>query len=104
MQEALTNVRRHAGPSASATVTVAVADGALHVLVENDGPVADVVGEGNGIPGMRERATALGGTLDAGPRPRGGFTVEAQLPLPESTSSESPSSESTSSESTGETS
>jgi len=38
-------------------------------------------GTGSGIAGMTERATALGGTLEAGPRPGGGFTVRARLPL-----------------------
>jgi signal transduction histidine kinase len=83
-QEALTNVRRHAGPSATATVTIGYRPDALTVRVEDDGPGGspglDYESAGNGIAGMRARATALGGTLTAGPRPAGGFRVEARLP------------------------
>ena len=43
---------------------------------------SDGEGGGNGIPGMRERAGALGGTLDASPRSSGGFRVRARIPLP----------------------
>src|SRR6266508_2971190 len=71
VQEALTNVARHAGP-ASATVRVAYGDDDLTVQVDDGG---------HGIPGMRERAAALGGRLRAGPRPGGGFQVLASLPL-----------------------
>jgi signal transduction histidine kinase len=86
VQEALTNVRRHAG-RASATVLVGYGDGELTVRVDDDGTGTAPAGPpepggGNGIPGMRERAAALGGTLTAGPRPGGGFRVEAHLPLP----------------------
>ncbi|HEX6500021.1 MAG TPA: sensor histidine kinase [Micromonosporaceae bacterium] len=87
VQEALTNVRRHAGPEAPATVIVDYRDAALWVRVENDGPLGptppDGDGSGAGIVGMRERAEALGGTLTAGPRPGGGFLVEARLPVGE---------------------
>jgi signal transduction histidine kinase len=84
-QEALTNVRRHAGPGARATVTIGYQPGALTVRVDDDGrggpaPEADA---GNGIAGMRARASALGGTLTVGPGPHGGFRVEARLPSPE---------------------
>jgi signal transduction histidine kinase len=84
-QEALTNVRRHAGPGARATVTIGYQPGALTVRVDDDGrgaPTPDT-DAGNGIAGMRARATALGGTLSAGPGPHGGFRVEARLPSPE---------------------
>ena len=82
VQEALTNVARHAGP-ASATVRVAYGDDDLTVQVDDDGrgPGGGASGGGNGIPGMRERAAALGGRLRAGPRPGGGFQVLASLPL-----------------------
>ena len=83
MQESLTNVVRHAGAS-SATVTVAADGDTLLVEVTDDGPGAPGAGNGNGtrqgIVGMRERARALGGTLEAGPRPEGGFRVSARLP------------------------
>jgi signal transduction histidine kinase len=88
VQEALTNVRRHAGPAAKATVRLRYGDRDLTVQVEDDGGrrVADrsSVGGGNGIPGMRERATALGGQLETGPRLGGGFSVRARLPLEDS--------------------
>jgi signal transduction histidine kinase len=82
-QEALTNVTRHAG-GAAVTVLVGYGDDALTVQVDDDGPgsVANSGGSGRGITGMRERAAALGGRLDAGPRPGGGFRVRAWLPLP----------------------
>ena len=86
-QEALTNVVRHAG-GATATVRVTYADDAVTVEVNDDGTGASVAvpdgsggGSGNGITGMRERAVALGGQLDAGPRAGGGFRVRAWLPL-----------------------
>jgi signal transduction histidine kinase len=82
-QEALTNVTRHA-VDASATVRVAYGDEDLTVQVVDDGrgaPTLPAPGAGSGIAGMRERAAALGGQLDAGPRPGGGFRVRARLPL-----------------------
>jgi signal transduction histidine kinase len=78
-QEALTNVRRHAGPAAKATVTIGYQPEGLSVVVEDDGPGA-AEADGNGIAGMRARATALGGELTAGPGPAGGFRIEARLP------------------------
>ncbi|HEX2772859.1 MAG TPA: sensor histidine kinase [Micromonosporaceae bacterium] len=95
VQEALTNVRRHAGPHATATVTLRYDDDALVVTVVDDGrgghsgePAAagngarDGAGNGagSGIAGMRARAESLGGTLVAGPAPEGGFRVDARLP------------------------
>jgi signal transduction histidine kinase len=81
-QEALTNVARHAG-TASATVRVAYRPDDLVVEVDDDGTAPAVVVAGNGITGMRERATALGGTLTAAPRAGGGFRVRAWFPLGE---------------------
>ena len=84
VQEALTNVSRHAG-GAAARVRVDYTGGALVVQVDDDGtadPDAPPV-PGTGLLGMRERVAALGGVLRAGPRPEGGFTVRAELPLEE---------------------
>jgi signal transduction histidine kinase len=85
VQESLTNVVRHAG-RVPATVGLRQDGGCLHVDVVNDGgpaPAAFGEGTGAGLAGMRERAAALGGTLDAGPRPGGGFAVRARLPVAE---------------------
>ncbi|MDF5757741.1 sensor histidine kinase [Spongiactinospora sp. TRM90649] len=79
VQEALTNVSRHSGVT-TATVRIGRADGELRIVVEDEGSGAPAV-PGYGITGMRERATALGGTLDAGPAPDGGFRVSARIPI-----------------------
>jgi signal transduction histidine kinase len=82
VQESLTNVVRHAG-RASATVTLRHEHGHLLVDVVNDSGSAHAAfgdGAGAGLTGMRERAAALGGTLEAGARPGGGFRVHAELP------------------------
>ncbi|MFC9112804.1 sensor histidine kinase [Streptomyces sp. NPDC057092] len=81
VQEALTNVVRHSG-SREARVRIRHGEGRLRLLVDDDGPAtgADAGGGGNGLAGMRERAAALGGTIEAGPRPDGGFRVLALLP------------------------
>ncbi|MER6493730.1 sensor histidine kinase [Streptomyces griseorubiginosus] len=82
VQEALTNVVRHSG-SRHARVRLDHDQDALRLRVDDDGPAtgADAGGSGNGLAGMRERAAALGGTIEAGPRPDGGFRVLAVLPL-----------------------
>jgi signal transduction histidine kinase len=82
VQEALTNVRRHAGSGASASVTVDYEPEQVRIAVADDGTggPAGPTEAGNGIAGMRARAAALGGTLTAGPNPGGGFRVEATLP------------------------
>jgi len=86
VQEALTNVRRHAGPGARAAVRVEYAPEAVSVCVADDGVAATqqstVDGQGTGIAGMRQRADALGGDFRAGPREGGGFEVYARLPVP----------------------
>jgi signal transduction histidine kinase len=101
VQEALTNVRRHA-PAAAARVQVMFLDDRLVLQVDNDEPPAPAVtaipegadndeptsdtaapvpaGGGTGLVGMRERVTALGGTVRCGPRGGGGFRVRAELP------------------------
>jgi signal transduction histidine kinase len=83
VQEALTNVARHAGP-ATASVRLIYGDRHLTVQVDDDGhgpPDHTSAGSGKGIVGMRERVAALGGDLEVGPRPEGGFRVRARLPL-----------------------
>src|SRR3954468_18098803 len=86
VQESLTNVARHAGVP-DAEVRVRVRDGvlALEILDEGTGRNghADLPSGGNGIPGMQERALAVGGRLTAGPRPGRGFVVRAELPIVE---------------------
>lgn len=77
VQEALTNVTRHARAHA-VTVRLRHVDG-VHIEVIDDG-VGGPADPGNGVNGMRERAGALGGTLEAGSRPDGGFRVVAHLP------------------------
>jgi signal transduction histidine kinase len=82
VQEALTNVLRHAPGATSAEVDVAVDDHALVVTVSDDGPpVTTSAPAGLGLVGMRERVGVLGGSLDAGPCAGGGFRVRARLPL-----------------------
>jgi signal transduction histidine kinase len=89
VQEALTNTRKHGGPDAGATVRLTYGDARLDLLVEDDGHGArrelceegGQDGLGHGLIGMRERVGMVGGSLDAGPRPGGGFRVSAVLPL-----------------------
>ena len=84
VQEALTNVARHAEAS-SARVRVKLIPGAVTIDVMDDGaagaPALNGSMTGNGVRGMRERAAALGGTLDAAPAPSGGWRVQARLPI-----------------------
>ncbi|MFC4564708.1 sensor histidine kinase [Nocardiopsis mangrovi] len=80
VQESLTNAVRHSG-AATVTVDLAFTAAGLSVEVRDDGTAAsEGFAPGNGIVGMRERATALGGTLEAAPLPAGGFAVRAALP------------------------
>ncbi|MEU3981926.1 histidine kinase [Streptomyces sp. NPDC026672] len=108
IQEALTNVQKHAGPDATAEVSVVRVGANVEVTVLDDGPGGDkgaaaaggdaayrphgaagpydadgapAAGGGHGLLGMRERVTALGGTLTTGPRYGGGFRVHAILPV-----------------------
>jgi signal transduction histidine kinase len=84
IQESLTNARKHADCDA-AVVRLGYGPGALRLTVEDDGravtPGSRRAPEGHGIVGMRERVTALGGRLSAGPGPAGGYRVFAELPL-----------------------
>jgi signal transduction histidine kinase len=81
VQEALTNVLRHGGPQASARTRITRDGDAVQVEVTNTGVRPPPGAGGHGITGMRERARALGGVLEAGPQPAGGFAVRARLPL-----------------------
>ncbi|GGQ44125.1 sensor histidine kinase [Streptomyces mutabilis] len=89
VQEALTNTRKHGGPNAGASVRLVYFDDGLGLLIEDDGKGAPhelyeeggFDGQGHGMIGMRERVGMVGGTLDAGPRPGGGFRISALLPL-----------------------
>ncbi|WP_344938710.1 sensor histidine kinase [Sphaerisporangium flaviroseum] len=83
VQEALTNVARHASGHTQASVHVDYGATELTVRVDDDGrlPAGARPVPGVGLTGMRERVTALGGRLRTGPRPEGGFTIRASLPL-----------------------
>ncbi|MFE5245313.1 MULTISPECIES: sensor histidine kinase [unclassified Streptomyces] len=86
IQEALTNVRKHAGADAKAEVSVVRVGHTAEITVLDNGRGTDSAcdpadGGGHGLIGMRERVTALGGTLTAGPRYGGGFRVHAILPV-----------------------
>ena len=89
VQEALTNVLKHAGPS-RAEVVVRYGEHELELTVSDDGRGAAAVldprrgglsGSGHGLVGMRERVALFDGELSAGPRPGGGYQVRARLPL-----------------------
>ena len=82
VQEALTNVSRHAGQTC-ASVHLQYAQNALTVQINDDGKGVSTMsaGPGLGLIGMRERVSALGGRLHAGPREGGGFQVRAELPV-----------------------
>ncbi len=85
VQESLTNVIKHAGPSATVDVSVHLTGAGLAIEVTDDGrggAGATDDGFGHGLIGMRERAESVGGRFEAGPRPGGGFRVAALLPVP----------------------
>jgi len=97
IQESLTNVRKHAGPGATAAVSLGYAGEGLVIRVTDDGrgpAVPDGAvpggagpggagpdGDGHGLTGMRERIELYGGSVRIGPRPGGGYEVVARLPL-----------------------
>jgi signal transduction histidine kinase len=85
VQEALTNVRKHAGRSASAVVRISYEPDVLVIEVTDDGRGAASsltgVGAGNGLIGMRERVDIYGGEFASGPRRGGGYAVRAVLPI-----------------------
>ncbi|WP_405374180.1 MULTISPECIES: sensor histidine kinase [unclassified Microbacterium] len=80
-QEALTNARRHGGPAATADMRVRYGAETIELEVANTGRIALGGRAGLGLVGMRERATASGGTLEARSRDRGGFLVRAVVPI-----------------------
>ena len=82
VQEALTDVLKHAGPGARGELTLGTDCHGHAIEVRDDGHgVSTLPGSGLGIVGMGERALLLGGSLDAGPRPGGGFQVVAHLAI-----------------------
>ncbi|SCK45208.1 Signal transduction histidine kinase [Streptomyces sp. WMMB 714] len=89
VQEALTNSRKHGGPDVGATVRLSYGADELSLLAEDDGRGAEremyeeggTDGLGHGLIGMRERVGMVGGSLETGPRPGGGFRICAVLPL-----------------------
>jgi signal transduction histidine kinase len=95
VQESLTNVRKHAGPGATAVVSLDYDEDGLLIRVTDDGAGASAVpgrlggvpgpagstGPGHGLAGMRERVELYGGTARSGPRPGGGYEVVARLPV-----------------------
>src|SRR6516162_116847 len=87
VQESLTNVLKHAGPGASAAVTVVRSESSVRVSVHDDGagPSGPAASTAHGIIGMYERAAVYGGTLRTGARAGGGFEVEALIPMREET-------------------
>ena len=85
IQESLTNTLKHAGPT-SARITISHEQDRVQIEITDDGGTRaekqlSTSGSGNGLRGMRERAAAIGGSLQAGPRPGGGWQVVASLPL-----------------------
>ena len=84
VQEAVTNAIKHAGASASIDARLRYLDSMVEVEVTDSGglPARGATGQGSGlgIVGMRERLAAVGGTLEAGPRARGGYLVRADIP------------------------
>jgi signal transduction histidine kinase len=85
VQEALTNVRKHA-PGATVRVRVRYRPDGVSVSIHNTAPTTPVddmlvaAGSGTGLYGLRQRVELVDGTLDTGPDPDGGFRVEAKLP------------------------
>src|SRR5581483_6020028 len=80
-QEALTNARRHA-PGAAVDVELRYSGDVLRLRIRDNGPGLADRHTGHGLLGMRERAVAVGGSLQTGPAPGGGFRIEAELPAP----------------------
>jgi signal transduction histidine kinase len=85
VQEALTNIRKHAGPAATAAVSLHYGESTIGILVGDDGRGAAALddGRGHGLLGMRERVAVYGGTVRSGPKVGGGYEVVVQLPTTE---------------------
>ena len=85
VQEALTNIRKHAGRGATAEVRLRFGEESVEVEISDDGVRQELArrsrGSGLGLRGMRERIGAVGGTVSAGRRERGGFLVRATVPI-----------------------
>jgi signal transduction histidine kinase len=83
VQEALTNTLRHGGADVSAAVDLRVTTDSIRIRVDDDGhgATASDDGHGHGIVGIRERIALHAGTIEAGPRPGGGFRVDATVPM-----------------------
>ncbi|MFD7299269.1 sensor histidine kinase [Streptomyces sp. NPDC059897] len=92
VQEALTNTLKHGGPSATSELLVSYAADAVTVTVTDTGrgALTDSPGTGRGLAGMRERTALYRGTLEAGPRPAGGWRVRLRIPIPIPSLSPSP--------------
>ena len=83
LQEALTNVMRHAGPDPRAEIVLRLSADELTLSVQDDGLASrsdPPDGSGRGLAGIRERVAVVGGTVEAGPVPGGGFRLRARLP------------------------
>jgi signal transduction histidine kinase len=89
VQEALTNVVRHAGSGSKATISIDFSDDAVELGISDTGSpdglptLQSSTGSRLGLIGMRERVASVGGELTTGPRPAGGFEVRARLPIGE---------------------
>ncbi len=84
VQEATTNFLKHAGPTATAKVSVAYLADEIEIQVRDDGigALSTSDGHGSGSPGCGSGSLAMGGTLHGGPRAGGGYEVQARLPMP----------------------
>lgn len=84
IQEALTNTLKHGGPNVRADVQLQYSDDVLRLEVLDDGRGAAATGatDGQGLVGMQERVALLKGSMQAGPRPGGGFRITAKIPIP----------------------
>jgi signal transduction histidine kinase len=80
VQEALTNVLKHAGPGVTAHVSIGYEPDGLSLSITDNGAAPSEPGHGSGLIGIRERVAVVGGDVDAGPAPDGGYVVSVRLP------------------------